>query len=156
MLDCEICLKLTFSFRFIFLFTFPNCGWWLGKPIERPEWTASEKSARLFSFEIVWKGGQMSKLGYMQNSWENTASCQNSFYDTFRNLLDDICLWWYLWTTILSLKRYSRKLLDNFYGIFCWMLWDIFDILEYLGYYGILWEFWMILWENSKCFREIV
>ena len=72
--------------------------------IERREWTASEKSSWLFSFEIVWKG-LLSKLGYMQNSWENIG-CQNNF----------------LW--------YFQKLAALYFVLCITILWDIFRTAE--------------------------
>ena len=96
--------------------------------IERREWTASEKSAWLFSFSIVWKA-PLSKLGYMQNSWENIiGGCENNFLWYFQKLvgwyfgiqdcrkLNQIMLVSIIWNILdarLGNRKYFRKMLQN-------------------------------------------
>ena len=70
-----------------YTFSFDFSQLWLA--IERPEWATSEKSARLFSFEIVWKA-LLSKLAHMQNLWWKMLEQSEFFCDIFINLSDDI------------------------------------------------------------------
>ena len=82
--------------------------WLAPTEIERREWTASEKSAWLFSFSIVWKA-PLSKLGYMQNSWENIiGGCENNFFMIF----SETC-WMILWDSRLQKIKPDNVGLNN-------------------------------------------